>query len=193
MSVETTYFSAITHEKVDLPADAFVVGVVRHPADWISKVVDRNVPALAPPDDLLGAYRKIEEAARDAEERNPQEIAWRNVEFENRYRRHLRKSGPKQVLSTLLEDACERPVVLVCYEADETYCHRRLLAEELRQRARETLPERISESHLADACPDGEHEIVSDGVTPHTKSCLWCGLSAQSVEWTTAGRGGVEW
>ena len=178
MSVDTTYFSALSHEKVKVTANAKIFGIVRRPADWITDVVDRNIPALAPPDDLLEAYKSVEAAARDAGEVSPQEIAWRSVRFEARFDSHLGKPGPRRILRQLVDDAREGPIWLVCYEADETYCHRRLVAERIRQLARGDLPDR---PHLDDACPDDQHELVPDGRSPHTRSCLWCGLSAQTV------------
>jgi len=178
MSVETTYFSALSHEQVTVSNDARVFGIVRRPADWITDVVDRNIPALAPPDELLEAYKSVEAAARDAEEANPQEIAWRSVRFEARFDSYLSKPGPRRILRQLVDDARERPIWLVCFEANEAYCHRRLVAARIRELARSEIPER---PHLDDACPDGEHELVFDGRAPHTRSCLWCGLSAQTI------------
>ncbi|UVE51441.1 DUF488 domain-containing protein [Haloferax larsenii] len=178
MSIQTTYFSALTHEKVKVTGDARLFSLVRQPADWITDVVDRNISALAPPDELLEAYKKVENAARDAGEDEPQAVAWRSVQFEERFREQLSKPGPRQVLKTLVEDARAAPVWLVCYEADDSYCHRRLVAEEARYLAREELPTR---PHLNDACSTGYHTLIADGKGRHTKSCLWCGLSAQTI------------
>ena len=178
MSVETTYFSALTHEKVKVTQNARIFGIVRRPAEWIDDVVDRNVPALAPPEELLEAYKTVEAAARDAGEANPETIAWRSVDFEAQFHEYLSKPGPRRVLRQLVDDAREGPVWLVCYEADDEYCHRRLVAERIRRLARGDLPDR---PHLDDACPDDEHEFVPDGRAPHTRSCLWCGLSSQTI------------
>lgn len=187
MSIETTYFSALTHEKVKVTDDARVFGIVRRPADWIEDVVDRNIPALSPPDELLGAYKKVEQTAEDAGEDNPQAVAWHSVRFAAQFGEHLSKPGPRQVLETLVDDARERPVWLVCYEADDAHCHRRLVAEAIRRLARDDLPER---PHLDDACPPGQHELVFDGKGAHTRSCLWCGLSSQTVRDWLGHRGG---
>jgi len=130
VTVHTTYFGGLgsvadPHEK-DL-----VLGVVRYPRDFVARVTDRNIPALAPPQDLLNAFKTVEEAAdRDGLD-NPRAVAWRNVNAEERYRAHLASAGPQQVLDELRERLERHEVWLVCWEKDPRFCHRRVLAEVL--------------------------------------------------------------
>ncbi|WP_135806418.1 DUF488 domain-containing protein [Halorussus marinus] len=130
MTLHTTYFSGVnTHYE---PADTdLVLGVVRYPKDFVDRVTDRNIPAVAPPDDLLDAFKTVEEAAdRDGVE-NPSAVAWQGVDFEERYRDHLGQAGQQQVLDELRARIQQRDVWLVCWEKDPRYCHRRLLADVL--------------------------------------------------------------
>jgi hypothetical protein len=54
------------------------------------------------------------------------------VNFEERYRAHLAKSGQQQVLENVRERVRDGlDVWLVCWEKDVRYCHRRLLADVL--------------------------------------------------------------
>ncbi|WP_435143680.1 DUF488 family protein, N3 subclade [Halobaculum sp. P14] len=130
-TVRTTYFGGFG-SVVEPDHDAVVVGVVRYPQEFVEDVVDRNIPALAPPPTLLDAYKAVEQAAERDEARRPSAIAWDSIDFEQRYREFLTNAGQQQVLGTLrsrLED--DTPVWLVCWEKDATYCHRRLLADVL--------------------------------------------------------------
>lgn len=166
--VRTTYFSALSHGKVNPDPDADVFGVVREPFDWIDDVVDRNIPALAPPADLLGAYKKVEAAAEDREDGNPREIAWNSVDFEDRYLTYLERPDVEQPLSSVRERAEDHPLWLVCYEADERWCHRRLLAERLL-------------SDLSAPCHPNDHRIVSVPEAKHGRTCARCGFATQSL------------
>jgi len=132
MSVRTTYFGGLG-SVVEPDEDDDVLGVVRYPQDFVDRVVDRNVHALAPPEELLQAFKAVEGAAEDDEHVvNPSAVAWRSVGFEDRYRDHLAKSGQQQVLDNVrerLRDGLD--LWLVCWEKDVRYCHRRLLADVL--------------------------------------------------------------
>lgn len=151
--------------------------MVRYPAGWLDDVVDRNLQTLAPPEHLLDAYKKIEEAAEADSHNNPSRVAWESVDFESRYLEYLDTSGPEQVLETLQERAAGRSVWLVCWEADDDYCHRRLLAEVVRD-GLDIVP------HTGDVreyCAEGEHAIVADPRSRHGRECSECGLSAQTI------------
>lgn len=132
MSVRTTYFGGLG-SAVEPDEDDDVLGVVRYPQDFVERVVDRNVYALAPPEDLLRAFKAVEGAAEDDENvLNASAVAWENVGFEARYRDFLARSGQQQVLDNLREHLRDgRDVWLVCWEKDVRYCHRRLLADVL--------------------------------------------------------------
>lgn len=129
MTVHTTYFGRLPgHEPF---GEAAVFGVVRYPKDFVERITDRNIPAVGPPEELLDAYKTVEEAAEGNGEPNPSAIAWESVDFERRYREYLERPGPQAVLEELVERARERDVWLVCWEKDARWCHRRLLANEI--------------------------------------------------------------
>ena len=176
MSVRTTYFAALSHGHVDPASDASVFGVVRKSTDWIDEIVDRNVPAVAPPEELLDAYKKVERAAEENDERQPQRVAWESVNFAERYRSHLDTNGVSQVLSALRDRADESTLWLVCFEKDDRWCHRRLLAERLRPDL--GIPQR---PHLDDACAPDEHDLVRPSGVP-TRVCRRCGLGSHTLD-----------
>ncbi|AXR78480.1 DUF488 family protein, N3 subclade [Natrarchaeobaculum sulfurireducens] len=126
MTVHTTYFGGVSQYEPSESADVF--GVVRYPKEFVERVTDRNIPAVAPPEDLLTAYKTVEEAAEDNGEPNPAAIAWNSVSYERRYLDYLEGRGQQAVLAELVERASEHDVWLVCWEKDARWCHRRLLA-----------------------------------------------------------------
>ena len=129
MTIHTTYFGGLaSHEPF---GEAAVLGVVRYPQDFVERITDRNIPAVAPPEELLDAYKTVESAAEENGEPNPPAIAWESVAFERRYREYLERPGPQTLLEELVERARERDVWLVCWEKDARWCHRRLLAKEI--------------------------------------------------------------
>jgi len=130
VTVHTTYFGGLG-SVADPHDEDLVLGVVRYPQDFVGRVTDRNVPALAPPQDLLNAFKTVEEAAERDDLDNPRAVAWRNVNAEARYRAHLDGAGQQQVLDELRDRLEERDVWLVCWEKDPRYCHRRVLADVL--------------------------------------------------------------
>ncbi|AEH38876.1 DUF488 family protein, N3 subclade [Halopiger xanaduensis] len=126
MTVHTTYFGGLSQFDPDTEDDVF--GVVRYPKDFVERVTDRNIPAVAPPEDLLNAYKTVEDAAEENGESNPPAIAWNSVEYERRYLEYLKRDGPQAVIDELADCARERDLWLVCWEEDARWCHRRLLA-----------------------------------------------------------------
>ncbi|WP_247729482.1 DUF488 family protein [Halovivax limisalsi] len=130
MTVHTTYFGGVSQfEPAD---DAEVIGVVRYPKDFVERVTDRNVPALAPPANLLDAYKTVEASAEADGAAFPSDVAWQTVRFEPRYLNYLRSfPGPQAVIEELRERASERDIWLVCWEKDCRWCHRRLLTKEI--------------------------------------------------------------
>lgn len=129
MTVHTTYFGGLSQFD---PADGDdVFGVVRYPKDFVTRVTDRNIPAVAPPDGLLSAYKAVEEAAEKSGEANPEAIAWDSVRYERQYLEYLEGPGPSTVLEELRDRAREGDLWLVCWEKDARWCHRRLLAREI--------------------------------------------------------------
>ncbi|MBP1985931.1 DUF488 family protein, N3 subclade [Halolamina salifodinae] len=130
--IRTTYVGGLA--SADVADEDLVLGVVRYEYDFVGRSVDRNVPALAPPEELLDAYNAIREAAAKDEsipdtDDEARRVAWDGVSFRERYLNYLDRAGPQEVLGTLrdrLDD--DRDVWLVCLEANEAFCHRRLLA-----------------------------------------------------------------
>jgi len=130
VTLHTTYFGGLG--SLVHPDDGdLVLGVVRYPEDFVQRVTDRNVPAVAPPDDLLDAFKTVEEAGDRDGVANPSAAAWRTVDFEDRYRNHLDGRGQQRVLDELRDRVEHRNVWLVCWEKDPRFCHRRVLAEVL--------------------------------------------------------------
>lgn len=127
MTVRTTYFGGLTSQFEPREGDD-VFGVVRYPREFVERVTDRNIPAVAPPTDLLEAFKTVEKAAERNGDPNPAAIAWDTVRYEPRYLEYLERSGPQRVLEELRDRARERDVWLVCWEKDARWCHRRLLA-----------------------------------------------------------------
>ena len=128
--IRDTYHAALQHGHVDPDEDDLVVGVVRRPSYGIGNYLDRNVPALAPPDDLLDEFKTLVD---EREERTHDE-AWDEVRFGERYREHLRTPEAAAAMDDLLDELDARDVWLVCYEnTDEKRCHRTILREVLRE------------------------------------------------------------
>ncbi|MFC4542323.1 DUF488 family protein [Halosolutus amylolyticus] len=126
MTVHTTYFGRLpSYESFDQDA---VFGVVRYPKGFVERITDRYIPAVAPPDDLLNAYKTVEAAAEENDEPNAAAITWNSVDFERRYLEYLDRDGPQIVLEELTDRARGRDVWLVCWEKDARWCHRRLLS-----------------------------------------------------------------
>ena len=74
MTVRTSYFGGLTGFE---PADADdVFGVVRYPQEFVERLTDRNIPAVAPPVGLQNAYKTVETAAECDEYPNPPAIAF---------------------------------------------------------------------------------------------------------------------
>lgn len=188
--IRTTYFSALANEDVEPATDAKVLAVVRRdPPEWVEELIDRHVSHLGPPEDLLDAYKTVEEAAEADGVENPRRIAWKSTNFEARYREHLEKSSTKEVLEHVERTASQRAVWLSCWEADETYCHRRLLREHITGGLRDTfstdvsLPPRENDypGHRIEevACDAGEHDLVR--VAPNVDACSECGLGLTTL------------
>jgi uncharacterized protein YeaO (DUF488 family) len=128
-----TYHAALQHGHVDPGDDDLVVGVVRRPSYGIGNYLDRNVPELAPPDDLLSEFKTFVDEHDDL----PHDEAWHEVKFDERYRDHLRNPEPQQAMDDLLAELESQAgdVWLVCYEnTDDKRCHRTILKDVLQER-----------------------------------------------------------
>lgn len=143
--LHTTYVGGLAG--ADVHDDALVLGVVRYEYDFLDRSVDRNVPALAPPQELLDAYNAVREAAEKDDtvpddDDEARRVAWKTVSFRERYLDYLEGSGPQEVIGTIQDRLHDgREVWLVCLEANDAFCHRRLLA----ARLQEGEPEHFSE------------------------------------------------
>lgn len=142
-AIRDTYHAALQHGHATPDDSDLVVGVVRRPSYGIENHLDRNVPALAPPDDLLSEFKTVEGEREDL----THDEVWQAVEFGERYRDHLRTPEAQQAMDDLLADLdsgggdgngdATGDLWLVCYEnTDEKRCHRTILQEILRERAK---------------------------------------------------------
>ncbi|MEA1930339.1 MAG: DUF488 domain-containing protein [Euryarchaeota archaeon] len=156
MTVRTTYFWALSNQEAEPAADDVVYSVVRYTQDWIDDLVERNIDALAPPSDLLDAYKRVEDAAEEDGHANPSRIAWESVSFEDRYQQYL--TTVDNVVDAVAEQAADTTVWLVCWEKDDRYCHRRLLAD--------AILDRLDDSGL---------RLTSTGIS---RTCPECGIDA---------------
>ena len=134
--VYDTYVAALQHDIADVPADATRLGVVRRPTPWFWGQVDENVPALAPPADLLDETKARQEAleAEGADDADAHNRAIDDVDFEARYLAYLDDSAEAAAAIADLHDRIDdgEDVALVCYEnTEEKRCHRTLLRERL--------------------------------------------------------------
>lgn len=136
--VRETYHAALSHDLVDVPDEAHLVGVVRRPTGWFGAEIDENRPALGPPEELLeetkAAAERMESEGFD--ETPAHNLSWEETEFEDRYREYLASdAGALAELEALAERVeAGETVVLVCYEGEDKRCHRHLLREELQER-----------------------------------------------------------
>lgn len=133
-TVEETYVAAIQHDLVDLEG-ATPIGVVRRPTGWFHGVVEENVRALGPPEDLLEAVERRREdlAMAGMCERGAHNAAFEESDFEARYREHLAADGDARAALEALRERVRNgeDVALVCFEADDKRCHRHALREVL--------------------------------------------------------------
>ena len=136
--LEDTYVAALQHDMVDLPAGVTLVGVVRRPTPWFYAAVDENVPALAPPADLLDEGKRHHEqlAATGLDDAEAHNRAFEAADYESRYRDHLETAEAQGAVADLLDRLADgEDLALVCYENTETKrCHRTILASYLRER-----------------------------------------------------------
>jgi uncharacterized protein YeaO (DUF488 family) len=137
-AIRETYHAALAHDLVDVPGDARLVGVVRRPTWWFGSELDENRPDLGPPEALLSETKAAAErmASEGFDETPAHNLSWEETDFEARYRRYLDGSAAAQAaLDGLAARArAGETVVLVCYEADDERCHRRILRAVLRER-----------------------------------------------------------
>lgn len=132
MPLHDTYAAALQRDLTDLPAGTRLVGVVRRPTRWFSPVVDRNLPALGPPESLLEAFqrRRDDMKMQGLCEEGAHNAAWDEVDFERRYRAHLEDDPAAEAALAELADllAAGEDVALVCYEnTNKKRCHRTVL------------------------------------------------------------------
>ena len=133
-SVDETYAAALQHDLVELEG-ATPVGVVRRPPPWFHAAVAENRRELGPPVDLLEAVRERREDLKTAGicETGAHNAAFEEVDFDTRYREHLRADDDAgAALAALRERVSDgEDVALVCLEADNKRCHRHALREVL--------------------------------------------------------------
>lgn len=134
-TVADTYVAALQHGRFD-PGEATLVGVVRRPTRWFNAAVERNRPALGPPESLLEEFRTRREEfeIRGLCEEGAHNTAWDAIDFVERYRDYLAGSpdAGDAVEELRARVAAGEDLVLVCYEnTDKKRCHRTELREHL--------------------------------------------------------------
>ncbi|MFC3958131.1 DUF488 family protein [Halovivax cerinus] len=142
-SLSDTYVAAIQHDLASLAPDETLVGVVRRPTGWFHGAVDENVPALAPPADLLEETKRAETDLKrrgicDEEAHN---AAWDQVGFSSRYEAHLDDSADARAAIDALVDRLHdgESITLVCFEnTAKKRCHRTTLRERIEDRLERT-------------------------------------------------------
>jgi uncharacterized protein YeaO (DUF488 family) len=133
-SVTDTYAAALQHDLGD--EDGTPVGVVRRPPDWFAALVAENRRALGPPEPLLDEAKERAEALKldGMCEAGAHNAAWEECEFERRYRDYLDSDPVADEAFAALRDRVRagEDVTLVCFEGENKRCHRRVLADRLR-------------------------------------------------------------
>lgn len=129
-----TYVAALQHDLAEIPEGAALVGVVRRPTPWFHAAVDENVPALAPPADLLDAFGDRREALemRGVCEEEAHNAAWGDLDFEERYREFLESDSDARDAVVALRERLDsgEDLALVCFEnTAKKRCHRTILRE----------------------------------------------------------------
>lgn len=121
MPIETTYFRALSSGGVEPEENDMVYGVVNYINDSLLQLVDKNLMFLAPPDRVFMKYKELEEEIG-------KEKAWEESNFPIIYEDYLYTEGEaRRQAKRVKAKSIVRTVWLVCYEKDDTYCHRRLL------------------------------------------------------------------
>jgi hypothetical protein len=166
--IRETYFSALANDDVIPAGDAKVFAVVDELPEWAEDLVDRNIPGLAPPEDLLEVRSRIEDVAERNDEDDVEAIAWNSVDFEERYRAYVTSGGRHQILEALAETVEQREVWLVSWRARASIDHRSIVLEELQRRAD------------LGPCPPRDHEW-GRGVCPTVVVCQRCGYGSTSL------------
>lgn len=116
MSLRQTYLSM----KRRLPDNAEAVLVMR----------GRGNDELAPSKRLLDEFNAAKEQCSklEADPVKAYECAWRQSDYERRFREEILKSPRSMArLERLAKESEERDIFLICYEAEDKPCHRRLL------------------------------------------------------------------
>lgn len=123
MPIETTYFGALSSGEVEPGPNDEVYGVVNHINDSLLELIDVNLMWLSPPKRIFVKYKEMEsEMGR--------EKAWEESNFPLIYEDYLYTTGyAREQAKRVKAKSKVRVVWLVCYEKDDTYCHRRLLKE----------------------------------------------------------------
>ncbi len=136
--LDDTYVAALQHDLAEISEDATRVGVVRRPTHWFHGAVDENVPALAPPAELLDEVKRrheqLERTGLADEAAHNRALA--SSEYEKRYLAHLETPAAQAALEALTDrlEAGE-DLALVCYEnTEDKRCHRTLLRERIEAR-----------------------------------------------------------
>ena len=95
--LHTTYVSSLG-AGVRSSDENLVLGVIRYKFDFVERTVDRNCPALAPPEDLLQRFKSVEETAEADGVFDPDRAAWATLNLRERYLDYLDTQPGNQLL-----------------------------------------------------------------------------------------------
>lgn len=119
--VHTTSFADLTMESAGVGQNDKVYACTNTIDYDLRQLVDANLYALAPPIGLFNNFK-------DLEMRLGESVAWEESHFEERYLDYIRGNDEATTVARRVKARAQvRDVWLVCYEPEDTYCHRRLL------------------------------------------------------------------
>lgn len=123
MALRQTYLSM----KAKLPKDTKTVLVMR----------GRGNDELAPSKELLDDFNRFKKKFQNGLDgyHDPYTYAWDKSNYEERFRTEI-LSNPKALerLKTLAEESRDKDIFLICYEADDKPCHRKILLQIAKER-----------------------------------------------------------
>lgn len=131
--------SVSVREIKNLPKTGYKVLVMRYFPFYIKglkRIISEWLPILSPSKELLSEYRKELEKFKNGGYK-PQkacELAWNIVSYDSRFRRQILRDSEaikelKRIRDISRELKGRRVVYLICVEATDDYCHRRILQE----------------------------------------------------------------
>lgn len=115
-----------------------VISVVTEPTGGITNASDEHMPELGMPKEHLDELRqkRAEISVDNDVEAHNQAVA--EINLEEKYKRHLEENEEARKALNLLADRVRHgeTITIVCFEKRPKWCHRHVLKEAIKQRAR---------------------------------------------------------